>query len=436
MCIHLSRFSERLTPWSNSIDTLLLKQFHLTPARLQKVAPPLPPFLPLFALTPSPTLLPLRRQSVANMSKLIPSQNTSTNSVQIPKNSKIHWSEATENDIQRSLGGDSVISVGDFVGRSEYYISDLGEAGKEFVKVLLRDSEDDNVLRRVSGENLARKLFLPSHPPFQPLVSSRTIESYGYPGDYYVVTEFREGTQPLSPDGSSIEDISLYKLGEFIQKLESTELPMAYSGRKASDPIEILFFLSDPERSSVLPSLPRGGGEVLSILRAEGKQIRELVIEARAGTSQVGFSHGDLKLSQLLQSDDGAIFLCDWEECGAAPVMNDLAFLASDLFYSQIRSVVDEQIENSKRQELLQVVYDTAVSQAIDIISPLIEGYLQAKGKDLSRSEKRTFEIRLGLGGLMRLYTVSAKSNSARPRELALASIGMQMACGHGLNIF
>lgn len=115
--------------------------------------------------------------------------------------------------------------------------------------------------------------------------------------------------------------------------------------------------------------------------------------------------------------------------------MNDLSFAAADIFYSQIRRIVDDYLDHAEDQFSLQDIYDNAVGLAIDKIHHLVNGYVNASGEALSQDEKRVFEIRLGLAGLFRLYTVSAKTNAPRPRELALASIGMQVAAGQGIDI-
>ncbi|MER0071030.1 hypothetical protein ABRP93_07930 [Corynebacterium sp. KPL2850] len=349
---------------------------------------------------------------------------------------KTSWANSTEIDIQKSLGGDFSLSVGDFVGRSEYYIADSSNINKEFIKVLIRDPENDDIQRRVTGEQLASELDFPCVPRFSPLTSKRIVESSRYPGDYYVVSDFKEGVLPLSSEGSGIDNSIINSFGRFIQSLETIAIPSAFSGRKAADSVGMLYFLSKLEESATLSLLPRGGAEVLSLIRGESDLISELYFEIEGKCERSVFSHGDLKASQLLQADDGSVFVCDWEECGAAPVLSDLSFAAADLFYGQIRSIVDEHLAKTEDWRGLSKAYDEAAEKAANQVLHLVDGYVGARGDPLSRTEERLFEARLGLAGLFRLYTVSAKSNVVRPRELALASIGVQIASDRGLTFF
>lgn len=346
------------------------------------------------------------------------------------------WVDSTETDIQQSLGGNFSLSVGEFVGRSEYYIADSNNIDKEFIKVLIRDPENDDILRRVTGEQLASELDFPRVPRFSPLTSKRIVESSRYPGDYYVVSDFKEDVLPLSSEHSAIDNSIINSLGRFIQSLETIAIPPAFSGRKAADSVEMLYFLSRLEKSTTLPLLPRGGAEALSLIRGESDIISELYFEIESKCGRSVFSHGDLKTSQLLQSDDGSVFVCDWEECGAAPILSDLSFTAADLFYGQIRCIVDEHLAKNEDWRGLSKIYDEAVEKAANQVLHLVDGYVSARGEPLSRTEKRLFEMRLGLAGLFRLYTVSAKSNVVRPRELALASIGVQIASDRGITFF
>ncbi|CAB0792816.1 hypothetical protein FRC0421_00743 [Corynebacterium diphtheriae] len=381
--------------------------------------------------TPSPRLPPL----VAKVNRPAPSGSTFFAAPKCSNADTVHWARATECDIRKSLGGDLSVSVGEFVGRGDYYIAHSEGVGTLFIKALLFNQEDDNILRRISGERLAGELSLPSDGLFSPLISKNIVESCCYPGDYYVVSDFEENSDALSSSDPSISDVIVNKLGRFIYSLERISIPPRFAERKAADAVEMLYFLSRLDEAETLSSLARGGNEVLAIIRSEADLISELCSEVRGKSVRSGFSHGDLKLSQLLQKKDGSILVCDWEECGVAPAMNDLSFAAADIFYSQIRRIVDDYLDHAEDQFSLQDIYDNAVGLAIDKIHHLVNGYVNASGEALSQDEKRVFEIRLGLAGLFRLYTVSAKTNAPRPRELALASIGMQVAAGQGIDI-
>lgn len=346
------------------------------------------------------------------------------------------WANATFNDIEDSLEGSFDIEPGQYIGRGEYFVATSGTGSEKFIKVVLGDGIDSELNRRIEGEILASSLHLPSTDLISPVVIQYVKESSNFPGDFYIVSDFKDDTETLELSKASLPLTDLAKIGAFLFRLESVTVPPQNPARRAMDVLDGLSLLANKGNIETGAQLTKGTIQALEIINQEATNIENALEKVTKVGSRKFFSHGDLKFSQfLINGETGKIFLCDWEECGSAHFANDLCFLAGDLFYSTIRELVDTNIKNIKGSSIIQEAYDNATLEAVSKVNAILTGYSSERGYSLTSDEKRIISIRIGLAGLFRLYTVSAKSNELRPRELALASIGMQITLGQAPNL-
>ncbi|SDS70653.1 MULTISPECIES: phosphotransferase family protein [Corynebacterium] len=342
-----------------------------------------------------------------------------------------NWTTATRRDLKVTLGEFSNFEVGDFTGRGEYFVVELKESGKKFIKTILRKDFLDDSSRRAEGELLASMAEIPSTSRIAPLTPTQVLQSTQFSGDFYAVSTFKEHTRNLYADRKLLDPGLLMDLGEFTYRLGSTAVPRNFETRRASDSILSLLHLSESRASAEWSQSSRGAHQAISIVQSESPKIKALIEELNSFPDPPVFSHGDLKLAQFIEPlGEDKILLCDWEECGVSSHLADLCFLCSDVFYSQVRSQTDDDMAGESDPALIQESYDSAVANASTQVSRVLTGYLNARRKPFSDGERRAIEIRIGLSGLYRLFTVGVKGSDLRPRELALASIGMQIALG------
>lgn len=341
------------------------------------------------------------------------------------------WSTATERDIGLALKGVHSVETASFVGRGDYFLASSVSGTRKFIKVILHDGYDHGAMRRVQGERLAAEITLPEMLLIRPLVSERVVESPGYPGDFYVVSEYLDNTFSLDSVKEDLSEVELNSLGEYIAKIEQVDFSDRAESRRATDIVAGLEYLSKAKIGDLGLPKTRAANQVLEILGNEAHHIEGLAGEVYSKSSNRSFSHGDLKFSQFIKrTETSELFLCDWEECGKSLFANDLCYLASDLFYSTIRKAVDRELLGSSSHARAREVFDLAIQYAGDKVKAILKGYLKVHGLKFSEDEKRVINIRIGLAGLFRIYSASGKVNEIQPRELALASIGMEMAIG------
>ena len=340
-----------------------------------------------------------------------------------------NWATATLRDIQVSLGDIHNLQVGHFLGRSEYFTAEASDDTPLFIKTIIQKFANDDSERRFEGEHLANTITIASSSSVSPLTASRVIQSNTFPGDYYIVSRLQDESDPLQVGSGFLSISELEDIGHFVHLMGTSTVPKRFRKRRAGDTIPSLLHFLRPDSTEPWKNVSNGARQVASIIRWEADLLRSLADELGKLPSVPVFSHGDLKFSQFLKhSKTNHFMLCDWEECGISTHLNDLSSLSADLFYSLIREIVDDNIGHTSDTNSIQTLYDESIKKAERAVSHILSGYVGARRYPFSKEELRAIQIRIGLMGLLRLYSASINTAEARPRELALASIGMQIA--------
>ncbi|WP_280264290.1 phosphotransferase [Nocardia wallacei] len=96
---------------------------------------------------------------------------------------------------------------------------------------------------------------------------------------------------------------------------------------------------------------------------------------SRRSCLPVGPIHGDLRLDQILVSNDDAYWIIDWEEFGTGCVTRDLGSLIGDIINA---AVVAALCDSGKRRETYEATVESALRRAKEFVVELGSGYRDA----------------------------------------------------------